>query len=180
MRRNVCDWFPNPGAASSTSHPSSANRFAARSQIAATSGSTGANRRSADHATRNPLIPGLRSTSARNDPGYAGTLNGSSGSWYAITSSASAASATVRVIGPRCVIVDQPPGLRGTRPYVAFSPNTPQIDAGMRIEPPPSLPSAMGPNPAATAAAAPPLDPPAMRAGSHGFVVVPNSLLCVI
>ena len=39
----------------------------------------------------------------------------------------------------------------------------------MRIEPPPSLASASGTMPAATAAAAPPLEPPVLRAGSQGF-----------
>ena len=39
----------------------------------------------------------------------------------------------------------------------------------MRIEPPPSLPWAAGARPAATAAAAPPLDPPGVRAVSHGL-----------
>ena len=39
----------------------------------------------------------------------------------------------------------------------------------MRIEPPPSLPWAAGARPAATAAAAPPLDPPGVRVVSHGL-----------
>ena len=47
-------------------------------------------------------------------------------------------------------------------------PNSPQTLAGMRIEPPPSLPCANGTSPAATAAAAPPLEPPADRSRSHG------------
>ena len=38
----------------------------------------------------------------------------------------------------------------------------------MRTEPPPSLPCATGASPAATAAAAPPLEPPAIRSRSHG------------
>jgi hypothetical protein len=47
-------------------------------------------------------------------------------------------------------------------------PTRPQTEAGMRIEPAPSLPCAAGASPAATAAAAPPLEPPAERDGSHG------------
>ena len=43
----------------------------------------------------------------------------------------------------------------------------------MRIDPPPSLPWASGNMPAATAAAAPPLDPPGVRVGSHGLRVIP-------
>ena len=45
----------------------------------------------------------------------------------------------------------------------------------MRIEPAPSVPSAAAARPAATAAAEPPLDPPAIRAGSHGFRVAPKA-----
>src|SRR4051795_10751491 len=55
----------------------------------------------------------------------------------------------------------------------------PQKPAGMRIEPPPSVPVASGPMPAATAAAAPPLDPPAVREGSHGLRVTPVKGLSV-
>ena len=54
------------------------------------------------------------------------------------------------------------------RPRAGLMPNSPQALAGMRIEPPPSLPCAKGTSPAATAAAAPPLDPPADRERSHG------------
>ena len=55
-----------------------------------------------------------------------------------------------------------------TRPRASLIPNRPQTLAGIRTEPPPSLPCANGTSPAATAAAAPPLDPPAERVGSHG------------
>src|SRR5690242_2610597 len=61
-----------------------------------------------------------------------------------------------------------------TRPKVGFSPVTPQYDAGMRIEPPVSLPMAMKTMPEATAAADPPLDPPGMHATSHGLRTVPR------
>ena len=61
----------------------------------------------------------------------------------------------------------------------------------MRIEPPPSVPCASGRTPAATCAAAPPLEPPGVRARSHGFrqapfssdsvtAVVPNSGVFVL
>jgi hypothetical protein len=43
----------------------------------------------------------------------------------------------------------------------------------MRIDPPPSLPWAIGTTPAATAAAEPPLDPPEVRSRSHGLRVAP-------
>ena len=54
-------------------------------------------------------------------------------------------------------------------------PNTPDSDAGMRTEPPPSLPSASGTMRAATAAAEPALEPPGVSAGFHGLRVVGNS-----
>ena len=43
----------------------------------------------------------------------------------------------------------------------------------MRIEPPPSLPWAIGTRPAATAAAAPPDEPPGVRERSQGLRVAP-------
>ena len=49
---------------------------------------------------------------------------------------------------------------RGTRPCVAIMPKIPQKEAGMRMEPAPSVPCATGFIPAATDAAAPPLDAP--------------------
>ena len=45
----------------------------------------------------------------------------------------------------------------------------------MRIEPPPSEPCAAGASPAATAAAAPPLEPPGVRERSQGLRQVPFS-----
>ena len=47
--------------------------------------------------------------------------------------------------------------------------------AGMRIEPPPSLACAAGTMPAATAAAEPPLEPPALWSRFHGLRVGPNA-----
>src|SRR5438552_679699 len=96
-----------------------------------------------------------------------------------MTASISAQSSTVNAIGPRCVIVNQPGhcGSRGTSPNVGLIPATPQNEAGIRIEPPPSVPIASGTRPAATAAAAPPLEPPGTRPSSHGFDVAPYSAL---
>ena len=56
----------------------------------------------------------------------------------------------------------------------AFSPTRPQHDAGIRIEPPPSAAWASGSMPAATAAPAPPLEPPGVRPVSHGFRTGPK------
>jgi tagatose 1,6-diphosphate aldolase GatY/KbaY len=52
--------------------------------------------------------------------------------------------------------------LFGTRPRDGLCPTSPLNDGGMRIEPAPSLPGAIGKSPAATALPAPPLEPPAV------------------
>ena len=84
--------------------------------------------------------------------------------------SIAAASRTLRVIGPT---LERRPigegGWAGTRPNVAFNPNMPVNEAGMRIEPAPSLPTCKGAIPAAQAAAAPALLPPVVRSRFHGF-----------
>ena len=49
----------------------------------------------------------------------------------------------------------------------------PEKAAGMRTEPPPSVPSESGAMPSATAAALPPEEPPDVRVGSHGLPVTP-------
>ena len=64
-------------------------------------------------------------------------------------------------------------------PARAACPTTPQNDAGLRSEPPMSEPSASGTMPAASAHAAPPLDPPAEREGSTGLRVTPKTVLKV-
>jgi hypothetical protein len=87
---------------------------------------------------------------------------------------------TVRAIGPKWATV--PYGLAGhagTRPKVGLIPGSPQKLQGMRIDPPPSVPSASGTIPPASAAALPPLEPPAVRAGSQGLRVTPVSGLSV-
>src|SRR3954447_24035430 len=109
-------------------------------------------------------------------------------------SSPTALSRTVRVSTPsvakpaassaRC-------GAQDTRPRDGLTPTSPQHEAGMRIEPPPSLACATGSSPAATAAAAPPLEPPRARVVSHGLrhapfssdsvcAIVPNSGVFVL
>ncbi len=57
----------------------------------------------------------------------------------------------------------------------AFSPNSPTKWHGLRIEPPRSEPSPSGDIPLAIAAASPPEEPPAVRVGSCGLAVAPNS-----
>ncbi len=61
----------------------------------------------------------------------------------------------------------------GMRPKFDFKPNMPVKPAGMRIDPPPSPPEAMGRSPPATAAAVPPDDPPGVRSRFQGLRVVP-------
>src|SRR3954454_18519832 len=74
------------------------------------------------------------------------------------------------------------------RPYVGFRPEMPQKLAGMRIEPPVSVPSASATAPVASATAEPPLLPPGTRSGSYGFrhggkcaltLVMPHANSCV-
>ena len=65
------------------------------------------------------------------------------------------------------------------RPGVVRKPTTPQNDAGPRSEPPRSVPSASGHMPVASAAAEPPLEPPAVRSRFHGLRVAPKTALTV-
>ena len=61
------------------------------------------------------------------------------------------------------------------RPWLTFNPTSPQQDAGIRIDPPPSEACDAGTMPLATALAEPPLDPPGDRSGAHGLRVAPNA-----
>src|SRR5512135_1229302 len=96
-----------------------------------------------------------------------------------------AESATVRVKGPRWDTrrsrASQPgrSGYIGILPRDGLRPKIPQKLAGARIDPPPSLPTASGPSPEATAAPAPPLEPAGVLLGSHGLRVTPQSGLSV-
>ena len=56
-----------------------------------------------------------------------------------------------------------------------MSPTSPLKLEGMRTEPPPSVPIASGPSPAATAAPAPPDEPPGVMSVFHGLRVTPFS-----
>ena len=62
----------------------------------------------------------------------------------------------------------------GTRPQVVFKPTTPQQAAGIRTDPPVSVPSAVSASPAATATAEPLDEPPGRRCGSAGFTGIPD------
>ena len=63
----------------------------------------------------------------------------------------------------------------GTRPAVGLIEAIPQQCAGLRSEPPTSLPSPSGDMPEASADPSPPLEPPAVTPGSHGLRVSPRS-----
>src|SRR3569623_1900621 len=66
-------------------------------------------------------------------------------------------------------------GFLPTSEPLAFWPNRPQHEAGMRIDPPPSEAWAKGTTCAAVAAPAPPDEPPEDRVGSHGLRVGPKA-----
>src|SRR5688500_8951313 len=92
------------------------------------------------------------------------------------------ASSTVRVMMPLWSNVGEAPSRPAVlmRPYVGLSPTQPHNAAWFRRLPPVSLPVAAVTRPAATAAADPPLDPPAMRLTSQGLRVVPKNGLIVV
>src|SRR5258705_482828 len=139
--------------AASTWWPSDANRPPARCTAATTWGSI-----HLSLVTTSPMrMPrGSIVADSRKDGVCAGAVNGSPGSVPAMTSSISAASLTVRAIGPW--VISPPRGLTlgafETRPRDGLMPTTPQQLDGIRIDPPPSEPSAMGVRQAATASAA--------------------------
>ena len=84
----------------------------------------------------------------------------------------------MRATGPMTSKSSSSPGSvcwRGQALSEGFSPTRPVCEAGRRIEPPPSCAMASGPMPAATAATAPPLEPPGVSAGFQGLPVAPNS-----
>ena len=96
-------------------------------------------------------------------------------------------SATRRAIGPCTFINCTASGqswlgtkpASGTRPADGRIDAMPQAPAGLRKEPPISLPSPTALMPVASAAASPPLDPPAVRSRFHGLRVRPCRLLSV-
>src|SRR5439155_14681650 len=82
-------------------------------------------------------------------------------------------------IGPDTDNGDQLDDSLGTRPGDGRNPTTLQNAAGLRSEPPVSLPSAIGTIPQASATAAPPLLPPQVFVTSYGFRVAPKTVLNV-
>ena len=148
-----------------------------------TAGSIGNNPRSSLTATLTGLlaswIAGTKA-SRKCSPG-SGSVIGSAGSGPARTENSKLVSATVFAIGP--AVTRRPyqakPRLKGVRPIEGRRPTTLQKLAGLRSDPPMSLPSARGSISVASATAAPPLLPPAVLVGSYGFKVAPNTALKV-
>ena len=99
-----------------------------------------------------------------------------------MASSISARSSTVRAIGPLAERVRSilPAGVRATRPMLGRMPTMPQKLAGLRSEPPKSVPWASHAMPVASATAAPPDEPAAERVRFHGLRVAPNTSLKVL
>ncbi len=95
--------------------------------------------------------------------------------------SISETSATVLAMGPKTESGNQADGFGqiGTRPVDGLRPTTLQKLAGFLRDPPKSDPSARGTRPDASAAAAPPLEPPHVFSKSYGFRVAPKTLLKV-
>ena len=134
----------------------------------------------AEYATRRGRVADR--IASRNGVAGAGSDSGSAGCSPVIASSSSARSSTLRAIGPwtpsvRSILAA---GVRATRPMLGRSPTTPQKLAGLRSEPPMSLPCATQAVPDASAAAAPPEEPAAERAKFHGLSVAPNTSLNVL
>src|SRR6185369_5620971 len=87
-------------------------------------------------------------------------------------SRSAAVSRTLRVTANSNAIPAQPSAMSGPseiRPRVGLRPMMPHWLAGLRIDPPPSLACAKGTIPDATAAAAPPLEPPLVCSRLHGL-----------
>src|SRR5580765_8105469 len=165
------------GAMSSTTQPRASNVLRWADSTARTRASSGSPPRSGHQATRVPRK--LRLRGPRNAAGSDGMHAGSRGSGPAITLSSHAVSDTVLAMGP---LTEKPTngnavGAVGTSPTVGRNPTTLLKLPGFLSEPPMSLPSAIGSMPVASAAAAPPLDPPALLVGSYGLTVVPYTLL---
>src|SRR5262245_53056421 len=166
------------GSASSTTHPRDSKTCRCPLTASFTAASKG-KPNPFDHAIRTPLKS--RPSGCRNRLPSSVITRGERGSGPARTLSIKAASATVRAIGPSTASVNQPVflGQVGTRPKEGRNPTTLQKLAGLRKEPPWSLPSASGIIPHARATAAPPLLPPQVFVRSYGFRVRPNTALNV-
>src|SRR5205823_7421390 len=122
-------------------------------------------------------VPGVRRTSERKGPADGGAQYGSPTSGPEVASRSAALSRTDHVTACPTDAPPQPSpasGPIGLRARVGLSPKRPQQEAGIRMDPPPSVACAMGTMPAATAAAEPPLEPPELCPGFQGLRVGPK------
>ena len=124
------------------------------------------------------LEPRRRRGRALRQPGPIGSGNGSAdgspGTGPASSDSKMRTSAIDVASGPNVErSIQSGMGSRPITPFVGLSPARPQNDAGIRIEPPPSVAVAIAAMPAASAAPEPPLEPAGDQSVPHGFVVVP-------
>src|SRR5690606_14400136 len=105
----------------------------------------------------------------------------SASSGPAVAGMNAAASPTERASGPKWEMLSKTLGriVMGIRPRLGFRPTMPVNAAGMRTEPPMSVPSAKGTTPVATATAEPPDEPPLVRAAFQGLRVMPQRGLAV-
>src|SRR5699024_12132106 len=88
---------------------------------------------------------------------------------------------TARAIGPTPRYQPAASGCApGTRPYGALNPTVPVKAAGSLVEPAMSEAVARGANPAASAAAEPPDDPPGESSRFQGLRVTPHIGECVM
>src|SRR6266853_5865404 len=124
----------------------------------------------------------LERAADRNEFGSDGSDSGSAGCSPLMASSSNARSSTLRAIGPCTPILRSilAIGVCATRPMLGRIPTTPQKLAGLRSEPPISVPWASHAVPVASATAAPPEEPAADRDRSHGLSVAPNTSLKVL
>ncbi len=135
----------NSGAASSTSWPSDASSSAVSRAARAQAGSTG----DVDRRRRAPGDPQPTRVGAdlveERPPGCGGAVR-VAGTRPLVASRIAALSRTERVRACSTAIpaIPSPAGAHEFRPRVGFSPNRPQHEDGMRIEPAPSLPWAAG------------------------------------
>ena len=128
------------------------------------------------------LERGVASTRLGIPPPYChmGAADGSPRAGPRITCRSSFASSTLGASGPWVEASSHDGiGRRPISPAVGLRPASPQNAAGVRIEPPPSVPVASGTRPAARAAPEPPDEPPGDHSSPHGLRVAPKTSLSV-
>ncbi|CAM4363957.1 hypothetical protein COSO111634_37990 [Corallococcus soli] len=172
------------GAVCSTTTPSARAASAKRWKSCRVSRSARNGPSVSTHASRSPF-------NARGSAAPSGGTGGTSGlrrSAPSMRDRMSRRSATERASGPEHAMWRTwrgPSGMSGmwpaleTRSSVGLMLTMPQKCAGSRTEPPMSLPTSNGVRPAATAADAPPLEPPGVRVRSCGLWARPSSGPCV-